>query len=243
MLFHCPDTWFPVIGSIFVLNVILYMVNASGNHTSSHINDTVETVQENFKVDVVTKFLEQVELYEKNKDNCSTGTQHTLGKGVVEQYGVKRFKTQALLAVNRANFLTRIWKGASRSVLKSEYFFYTQVRSIVEGDPDIFAGGNCYDALEFKNYPLFCPYAFRTPDGLIHVKDLSMEYNYLGNDSEWFYVARKKASKLDKFNYTRGNGYLYELETAYIATLRELSYVTVCMLPEFLSVLHFCIIL
>ncbi|XP_052061288.1 probable G-protein coupled receptor 158 [Mytilus californianus] len=154
--------------------------------------------------DVVTKFLELVEQYEQNKYNCTTGTNFTLGDGVIKQYGKKRFKAQALVAVNRANFLTRIWKDADQNILSSENFFFSAVRSMLEGDPELFAAGNCYDKQEFKNYRLFCPYSHRTEDGRLNVKDLSVEYDYLGNDSEWFYSARVKASKLENFNYTIG---------------------------------------
>ncbi|XP_076449182.1 putative G-protein coupled receptor CG31760 [Babylonia areolata] len=154
--------------------------------------------------DVVQKFLEQVEKYEKNKANCTAGTHHNLGKGVIKQYGLNRFKAQALVAVNRANFLSRIWKEGNPQLLASEYFFFTQVRSMVEGDPEIFAAGNCYDQGEFKDYYLFCPYAYRTGRGDINVKDLSVEYDYLGNSSEWFYTARHRASDLRNFSFTEG---------------------------------------
>ncbi|KAK3610032.1 hypothetical protein CHS0354_032381 [Potamilus streckersoni] len=154
--------------------------------------------------DVIAEFLEIVEKYEKNKENCTAGTQYNLGQGVIQQYGKNRFRKQALEAVTRANFLTRIWMKASPEVLNSEYLFYTQVRSMVEGDPVIFAAGNCHDKEEYKNYYLFCPYAYRTENGQINVKDLSVEYDYLGNDSEWFYMARMSASKLENFNFTVG---------------------------------------
>lgn len=154
-----------------------------------------EEVDEDAAKDVVQKFLEEVERYEKNKANCTAGTSHNLGKGVTKQYGLNRFKAQALVAVNRANFLSRIWKEGNPAILTSEYFFFTQVRSMVEGDPEIFAAGNCYDKEQFKDYYLFCPYAYRTADGTINVKDLSVEYDYLaGNGSEWFETCRLKAS-------------------------------------------------
>ena len=158
--------------------------------------------------DIVDEFLSIVEKYERNKENCTPGTTFNLGEGVVAQYGVLRFKDQAMVAVNRANFLTRIWKGAPQELLDSEYFFYTAVRSMVEGDNDLFAAGNCYDFREYKNYTLFCPYAYRLPNNPeeIMVKDLSVEYKYLGNDSEFFYSARLKANQklLADYNQTRG---------------------------------------
>lgn len=144
--------------------------------------------------DVVAKFLGLVEEYKKNKKNCTKGTSYNLGAGVVRQYGLNRFLHQALVAVNRANFLTRIWKSAEPEVLNSEFLLYSAVRNMVEGDPDMFAAGNCYDANEYKDYYLFCPYAYRMPDGRINVKDLSVEYKY-NNSNEWFYHCRVNANK------------------------------------------------
>ena len=154
--------------------------------------------------DVVAKFLGLVEEYKKNKKNCTKGTSYNLGTGVVRQYGLNRFLKQALTTVNRANFLTRLWKRAGPGVLNSEFFLYSAVRVVVEGDPDIFAFGNCYDANEYKDYYLFCPYAYRMPDGRINVKDLSVEYKY-NNSNEWFYHCRVNANKrLKSTNLTVG---------------------------------------
>ena len=147
--------------------------------------------------DVVDKFLSIVDQYEQNKDNCTPGTEFNLGEGVVAQYGVKRFKGQALAAVNRANLLTRLWKGAPRSLLRNEYFFYTQVRNLVESDPDIFAAGNCYSYKEYKRYDLWCPYGYRMSNDSaeIMVKDLAVEYKYRGNESEFFWIPHQKAEE------------------------------------------------
>ena len=147
--------------------------------------------------DVVDKFLSIVDQYEQNKDNCTPGTEFNLGEGVVAQYGVKRFKAQALAAVNRANLLTRLWKGAPRSLLRSEYFFYTQVRNLVESDNDIFAAGNCYGAREYKKYDLWCPFAYRMSNdsSQIMVKDLAVVYKYPGNESEFFWIPRQNAEE------------------------------------------------
>ncbi|CAG5122462.1 unnamed protein product, partial [Candidula unifasciata] len=153
--------------------------------------------------DKIEDFLAMVEEYEDSKANCKPGTEFNLGSGVIKQYGLNRFKSQAMIAVNRANFLTRLWKVAEREVLNSEYLLYAQVRSIVESDPEIFAAGNCYDKEEFKDYYLFCPFAYRLEDGRINVKDLSLEYDYLGNTSEFFISARKKAARLGSFNITK----------------------------------------
>lgn len=167
-------------------------------------HDPATKHQQEESVDVVATFLEKVEEYERNKGECIPGTEHNLGSGVIKQYGLKKFKNQALVAVNRANFLTRLWRNASGDILTNEYIYYSQVRNLLEGDPELFAAGNCYDKGEFKNYYLFCPYAYRMEDGRINVKDLSLEYDYLKNTSEWFYSARQKATQLENFNFTEG---------------------------------------
>ncbi|KDR09188.1 hypothetical protein L798_01114 [Zootermopsis nevadensis] len=73
---------------------------------------------------------------------------------------------------------------------------------MVEFDEDIFAAGNCYDQFQYKDYWLFCPYAYRLPEGPILVKDLAVEYKYLSNTSEWFYIARKHAENVIR-NYSQ----------------------------------------
>jgi hypothetical protein len=96
---------------------------------------------------------------------------------------------------------------------------------MVEFDDDIFAAGNCFDWNQHPaKKGLFCPFAYRLPPpdqgGLYHAgntdeklsvnliclcfsfltaslaKDLAAEYHYLGNTSEWFFLARKNAEKV-----------------------------------------------
>ena len=47
-----------------------------------------------------------------------------------------------------------------------------------------------------QDYSLFCPYAYRLPSGALLAKDLAVEYKYLSESSEWFYIARKKAEEV-----------------------------------------------
>ncbi|KAL3272946.1 hypothetical protein HHI36_014403 [Cryptolaemus montrouzieri] len=173
------------------------------------IISTTDKSLENIKpghVDIVTRFLRIVESQHLLGENCTAGTDLNLGEGVVDRYAQERFRVEADVAVNRANMLTRIWKYAGKEVLHSEYLLHASVFSMVEFDDDIFAAGNCYDQHQYKDYLLFCPYAYRLPDGTILVKDLAVEYNYMSNTSEWFYIARKNAEKVIKnFNqFSRG---------------------------------------
>ncbi|XP_052859946.1 uncharacterized protein LOC128267196 [Anopheles cruzii] len=150
--------------------------------------------------DVVTQFLQIVESQHLLGANCTAGTALNLGEGVVDRYAQDRFRIEADIAVNRANMLTRIFKFSSADVQASEHLLHASVLSMVEFDDDIFAGGNCFD---WNQHPakrgLFCPFAYRLPppdQGASLVKDLALEYHYLGNTSEWFFLARKNAEKV-----------------------------------------------
>lgn len=154
------------------------------------------TESANGHVDIVTRFLRIVESQQLLGSNCTAGTDLSLGEGVVDRYAQERFRVEANVAVNRANMLTRLWKYANTDTVISEYLLHASVFSMVEFDDDIFAAGNCYDQYQYKDYWLFCPYAYRLPEGSILVKDLAVEYKYLSNTSEWFYIARKNAEKV-----------------------------------------------
>lgn len=156
--------------------------------------------------DIVTKFLRMIEEQHLLGENCSRGTDLNLGEGVVDRYAQERFRIEADVAVNRANMLTRLWKYADPEVLSSEYLLFASVVSMVEFDDNIFAAGNCYDEYMYKDYSLFCPYAFRLPEGPILAKNLAVEYKYITNSSEWFFRARTTAERVIKANeqYRRG---------------------------------------
>ncbi|MPC76707.1 hypothetical protein E2C01_071132 [Portunus trituberculatus] len=157
--------------------------------------------QEEADVDVVTKFLRIVESQHLLGENCTKGTDFHLGEGVVDRYAQERFRLEGEIAVNRANLYTRLWKYSPSQVLASEYLLHAEVLTMVELDEDIFAAGNCYDKFEYEDYLLYCPFAYRLPEGNILVKDLAVEYKYLSNTSEWFFIARKNAERAIN-NYT-----------------------------------------
>lgn len=88
----------------------------------------------------------------------------------------------------------------SPSVQASVNLLHASVLSMVEFDDDIFAAGNCFDWNQHPSQTgLFCPFAYRLPapnQGAMFAKDLATEYHYLGNTSEWFFLARKNAGKV-----------------------------------------------
>lgn len=81
-----------------------------------------------------------------------------------------------------------------------------QVRSLVESDSDIYAAGNCYDIMQYKNYRLFCPYAHQNQFGII-VKDLSISYKY--EHDEFFQIPRNNAETKLKTHYNLSTGQYY----------------------------------
>ncbi|CAB3374541.1 Hypothetical predicted protein [Cloeon dipterum] len=178
-------------------------VDSESNNTAAEPKRT--TGRKTF--DIVTRFLRIVETQHLMGDNCTAGTDLNLGEGVVDRYAQERFRVEAEVAVNRANTLTRLWKYASRVVMESEYLLHAGVRALVDFDDDIFAAGNCYDQNQYKDYWLFCPYAYRLPEGPILAKDLAVEYKYLSNSSEWFYIARKNAERVIVANKQFSRGY------------------------------------
>ena len=192
--------------------------------------------------DVVTRFLTIVESQHLLGENCTAGTDLNLGEGVVDQYAQERFRVEADVAVNRANMLTRLWKYADPEVMSSEYLLHASVFSMVEFDEDIFAAGNCYDQFQYKDYVLFCPYAYRLPEGPILVKDLAVEYKYLSNTSEWFYIARKHAENVitNYSQFSRGESHsLLFLKP----TNNNFCVSTTRMHVKYLSVLDTCYVL
>ncbi len=91
-----------------------------------------------------------------------------------------------------------MWKYSSDVIGQSEYLLHTSILYMLEMNEDIFAAGNCYDASQYKDYFLFCPYAYRLPEGPILAKDLALGYNYLSNTSEFFFIARNRAEQVIK---------------------------------------------
>uniref|UniRef100_T1JDG3 G-protein coupled receptors family 3 profile domain-containing protein n=1 Tax=Strigamia maritima TaxID=126957 RepID=T1JDG3_STRMM len=165
-------------------------------HTSASAVTTDVTVEHKSSAedrnDLVTKILRMVETQHVMGENCTAGTDLILADGVIAS---PRFRLEADVAVNRANFLTRLWRYAPDALRNAEYILYAGVRSMIDFDDDIFAAGNCYDLGAF-NEELFCPFAYRLANGSVVAKDLSEEYKYLSNTSEWFYRARTSAYRV-----------------------------------------------
>ena len=106
-----------------------------------------------------------------------------------------------------------MWKYGTEAISKSEYLLDSSLIGMLEHGSDIFAAGknknyffplhflgNCYDKQQFGSYFLYCPYAYRLPNGSILAKNLAAEYDYLAPSSTWFFDARTRAQSIIRKN-------------------------------------------
>lgn len=82
--------------------------------------------------DIVTKLLRIVESQAMQGSNCTPGTDLNLGDKVVNRYAQERFQEAAMVAVNWANWLTRMWKYAPDVIGQSEYLLHASMFSMIE---------------------------------------------------------------------------------------------------------------
>ena len=165
------------------------------------------------KIKQISKILQIVEHQAIQGSNCTPGTGLNMGDIDLVGNNYKKFRGAAEVAVNRANWLTRMWKYASTVMLdggkESEYLLHSSLFSMIESNEMIFGAGNCYDGKQYKNYSLFCPFAYKSPEVNHHIlgKDLAVEYKYLKPSSTWFWTpkqhAKEMATKLERFETGR----------------------------------------
>lgn len=162
------------------------------------IKGTLEDEVKQRKLVMISKILKDVEQQALQGANCTPGTGLNMGDIDLVGNNYKRFRGAAEVAVNRANWLTRMWKYASDVMQSSEYLLHSSLFSMIESNEMIFGAGNCYDGLQYKNYSLFCPFAYKSPvvQGHILAKDLAVEYKYLKPSSTWFWNPKQLGGRM-----------------------------------------------
>ena len=162
------------------------------------IKGSLEDEVKQRKLVMISKILKDVEQQALQGANCTPGTSLNMGDIDLVGNNYKRFRGAAEVAVNRANWLTRMWKYASDVMQSSEYLLHSSLFSMIESNEMIFGAGNCYDGLQYKNYSLFCPFAYKSPvvQGNILAKDLAVEYKYLKPSSTWFWTPKQKGGEM-----------------------------------------------
>lgn len=101
--------------------------------------------------------------------------------------------------------MTSLWrkkKSNNRSVAEEDDFLYGNVRSIVMFSRESFGSVICFDKNQYKDYYLFCPYAFK-PQGrnnTIEIFDIAAQnggYDYDNdNNAIWWKDTKVKALTL-----------------------------------------------
>lgn len=135
--------------------------------------------------DSVTEALEYVQEVAAQEGNCSFGPTLDL------DYNKERWTTEATVAVRAANLLTLLSRTGGHMYGEhegDEGLLYRIVVANVDNNPSVFGSAIAYETSLFRDYTIFCPYAFRTPAGPTDVKDLSIGYNYRTNVTDWFYI-------------------------------------------------------
>ena len=148
--------------------------------------DIEENTFEAFVADPVTEALDYVEAIERQRHNCTFGPTLNL------QYSKGRWKEEAKITVRAANLLSFLSRRTASHILGSHQddvdFLYAIVRANVDNYRQVFGSGIAFDTNLYRDYKIFCPYAFSTPDGVVLAKDLSIGYPYHNNKTDWFWM-------------------------------------------------------
>ncbi|XP_072024107.1 probable G-protein coupled receptor CG31760 [Amphiura filiformis] len=142
-----------------------------------------------FVADPVTEALDYVEAIEKQRNNCTFGPTLNL------QYSKERWIKEAKITVRSANllsFLSRTGSHMLGSHPDDVDVLYSIVRANVDNYDKVFGSAIAFDANLYLDYEIFCPYAFKSPTGVVSAKDLSIGYNYHTNNTDWFWVPYKQ---------------------------------------------------
>lgn len=171
-----------------------------------HVESTVARDNRRHGRDSVTEALEYVQAVAAQEGNCSFGPTLDL------DYDKERWATEATVAVRAANLLTLLSRTGSHIRGQRDEdvdLLHSIVIGNVDNNPTVFGSGIGFDSLIYRDYEIFCPYAFRTRDGFTEVKDISTSYNYQINKAVWFYnpyLTYHNHSMVSNFTFERSGG-------------------------------------
>ncbi|KAJ8042105.1 hypothetical protein HOLleu_13093 [Holothuria leucospilota] len=137
--------------------------------------------------DPVAEALDYVEQIARQKNNCSFGPSLNLN------YDKVRWTAEAEVAVRAANLLSTLFRTGDhmKGIHEADTdLLYSIVLSNVENNVNVFGSAIAFIKYHYRNYEIYCPYAFRAPEG-ITAKDLSIGYDYHTNGTDWFYIPLK----------------------------------------------------
>lgn len=184
------------------LNGRLYLTAANEDDLKSGMdfNLTKAAAAERQRLIKALQFVETIQRQVANNSKCTANRSVILDM----TFNTTRWKNEASLAVMVANLLTSLWRTKTAdgfSMAENDAFLYNVVRSNVLFSPSVFGSVICFEKDQYRNYGRFCPYAFRDKvyNGLVHVKDISVEHDYLTSpDTIWWREPRQLSIKDDK---------------------------------------------
>lgn len=118
--------------------------------------------------------------------SCDGGTEETLP--VTFDHTI--WAEYANVAIKMANLLTKIVISNFNRLDTTEKFLFDLVRTNVDNESPIFGSAIAVEEWVYPKYKKFCPYSFKKERVFAH--DISLNYNYLSNATEWYHTLRFK---------------------------------------------------
>ena len=116
---------------------------------------------------------------------CTGGTEEVLPV----QFQHSPWNPLAEVALRMSNLLTKIVISNSNYLSGvTDQFLFDLVLNNVDGDSLIFGSAIAVEEYVYPRYRIFCPYAFKKDK--VYAHDLSLNYNYLAPETEWYSVLR-----------------------------------------------------
>ncbi|KAI0223205.1 hypothetical protein LSAT2_025584 [Lamellibrachia satsuma] len=122
---------------------------------------------------------------------CTGGTDETLPV----HFDHSTWTSYADVAVRMANLLTKLLIERNNTLRGvSQRHLFDIVRTNVDSDSLVFGSAIAVEEFVYPKYRIFCPYAYKTylqgGEGMVVAHDLSLNYDYLSNTTEWYYNLR-----------------------------------------------------
>ena len=129
-----------------------------------------------------------LEYVEKVRNSaCSGGTDETLPV----EFDHALWREYAEVAVRMSNTLTKnVIRNNNTLGGVTEEFLFDLVRNNVDNESPIFGSAIAVEEWIFPKYRIFCPYSYKKDT--VYAHDISLQYNYLLNTTEWYHVLRMR---------------------------------------------------
>lgn len=139
-----------------------------------------------FSSELAKKARTALEYVERVRNSpCTGGTEETLPV----TFDHDAWSQYAEVAVRMSNTLTKIIiRNGNNLGSVTDEFLFDLVRNNVDSDSLIFGSAIAVEEYVYPKYRIFCPYAYKKDRVFAH--DISLNYNYLDNSTEWYHVLR-----------------------------------------------------